>query len=78
MIAGINRRYHPIWEASRLQADVAARCAGNKGGLKLEFPWEIDEELKRPPTSQELQKLKKQGQRFADMLNKREQEKTKQ
>jgi len=57
---------------------VAARCAGNKGGLKLEFPWEVDEELKRPPTSQELQKLKKQGQRFADILNKREQEKTKQ
>lgn len=54
-----------------MQADVAARCAGNKGGLKLEFPWEVDEEVKRPPTRKELDKLKEQGRRFADMLNKR-------
>lgn len=77
-MAGIQRRYHPLWEASRLQADVAARCAGNKGGLKLEFPWEIEETEHLPPTQQEMQKLKEQGKRFADMLNKREKEKTKQ
>ena len=39
-LAGLNRRYRAGWEQARLEADVAARCAGNKDGLQLEFPWD--------------------------------------
>jgi hypothetical protein len=39
--------------------------------LQLEFPWEDDNEIKRAPSKEEMKKLKEQGRRFAEMLNKK-------
>ena len=42
-LAGLQRRYRQGWEMARMQADIVARCAGNKKGLeKMVFPWETE------------------------------------
>lgn len=56
-LAGLHRRYHPGWEMARMQADVAAKCAGNKEGLKeMVFPWE-SETKHAPEVSEEERRL---------------------
>lgn len=42
-IKGLSRRYHNGWEQARLVSDVTAKCAGNKGGSGITFPWEKEE-----------------------------------
>ena len=57
-LAGLHRRYHPGWEMARMQADVAAKCAGNKEGLKeMVFPWESETTKHAPEVSEEERRL---------------------
>lgn len=42
---------------ARMQADVAAKCAGNKEGLKeMVFPWESETTKHAPEVSEEERK----------------------
>ncbi|MCD8265819.1 MAG: hypothetical protein LUC33_01560 [Prevotellaceae bacterium] len=57
---GLARRYRGDWEQARLIADVTARCAGNKRGVELEFPWEKEDEERKyaPPTPEEMEQIR--------------------
>ncbi|MCD7721708.1 MAG: hypothetical protein LUI09_05710 [Prevotellaceae bacterium] len=66
---GLARRYRGDWEQARLIADVTARCAGNKQGVRLEFPWEKEEKLRAqaPPTKAEMEDIRRLSRRIKAM-----------
>lgn len=71
IIRGIGRRHRASWEQARLIADVQAKCAGNKQGIRVEFPWEKEAKAlsQRPPSKEELERLQQEMRSFEDRLN---------
>jgi hypothetical protein len=68
-IAGQDRRYRQQWEMTRLLAKLIHKVETGKE-LKLEFPWDNEEEEERPEaTPEELAKLNEEAQRMAEYLN---------
>lgn len=69
-VDGLDRRYHAAWEQARLVADVQARCAGNRNGIGLDFPWEREARLaaQAPPTPEELERLKEWSKRVEERM----------
>ena len=68
-IAGQDRRYRQPWEMTRLLAKLIHKVETGKE-LKLDFPWDNEEEEERPEaTPEELAKLNEEAQRMAEYLN---------
>lgn len=69
-LAGLHRRYHPGWEMARMQADVAARCAGNKEGLeKMVFPWENETKHAPEVSDEERRQMEAEAREWERRMN---------
>lgn len=53
-LRGLQRRYRQSWEQTRLSVDIAARCAGNKDGVPIEFPWDSESSKSKEVSAEEL------------------------
>ena len=67
-LAGMQRRYRQGWEQTRLSVDVAARCAGNKDGVDIRFPWDEDTRV-ADVSNEDIGRMKEEAREWERIMN---------